>query len=167
MWSWGGVFDGVTDGITAGGASTYVMGTNNFSFGAWIYPTGWPSSGVVLATGADSGTTAQGFTLRINTANQAVFMICDGTIRLSLPVTGLPTSTWSFVFATVNRSTNIGTVYLNGTAVATQSLVGLSSIGQAHVLQIGPSYVGGINDERVYNRALSITEIQALYNAEK
>lgn len=168
LWSQAGYANGTNDTVTAGTASTFVMGTSSFSYGTWIYPTAWPSTGPIVTSGADNGTTNQGFTLRVNAANQLVSMICDGSIRLTMTVTGIPTSTWSFVFVTINRSTNIGTAYLNGKAVATENLSGLGSIGQAETLGvIETNYTGEVSDARIYDRSLSATEVQEMYNADK
>ncbi|HUC01424.1 MAG TPA: LamG-like jellyroll fold domain-containing protein [Candidatus Paceibacterota bacterium] len=166
---WAGYFNGVNDKVSIGGPSSFVMGTSSFSFGVWAYPTTWPTNGPLLVTGADNGTSNQGFTFRVTTGNQVLVMICDGATRPVMTYTGLPTSTWSFLFVTINRATNIGTAYLNGSVFATESLAGLGSIGQAETLTMGSvtGYTGEANDVRIYDRALSASEVQQLYNAEK
>ena len=77
----------------------------------------------------------------------------------------LPINTWTHLAVTYNGSTL--TLYRNGVAVATSNVSGTLS-PTTGTLQIGASQFGeyfkGLIDEvRIYNRALSDTEIQALY----
>src|SRR5439155_7664466 len=77
----------------------------------------------------------------------------------------LPVNTWSHLTVTYDGSTL--TLYRNGGAVATASVSGTLSPSTG-TLQIGASeygeYFQGLIDEvRVYNRALSATEIQTIY----
>ena len=77
----------------------------------------------------------------------------------------LPTNTWTHLSVTYNGSTL--TLYRNGVAVATSTVSGTLS-PTTGTLQIGASQFGeyfkGLIDEvRIYNRALSATEIQTIY----
>ena len=77
----------------------------------------------------------------------------------------LPTNTWTHLALTYNGSTL--TLYRNGVAVATSNVSGTLS-PTTGTLQIGGSQYGeyfkGLIDEvRIYNRALSATEIQTIY----
>ena len=77
----------------------------------------------------------------------------------------LPINTWTHLAVTYNGSTL--TLYRNGVAVATSTVSGTLS-PTTGTLQIGASQFGeyfkGLIDEvRIYNRALSDTEIQTIY----
>ena len=77
----------------------------------------------------------------------------------------LPTNTWTHLAVTYNGSTL--TLYRDGVAVATSTVSGTLS-PTSGTLQIGGSQFGeyfkGLIDEvRIYNRALSDTEIQTIY----
>ena len=80
----------------------------------------------------------------------------------------LPTNTWTHLTVTYNGSTL--TLYRNGVAVANSNVSGTLS-PTTGTLQIGGSQFGeyfkGLIDEvRIYNRALTATEIQATYQQE-
>ena len=77
----------------------------------------------------------------------------------------LPINTWTHLALTYNGSTL--TLYRNGVAVANSNVSGTLSPTTLN-LQIGGSQFGeyfkGLIDEvRIYNRALTATEIQAIY----
>ena len=64
-------------------------------------------------------------------------------------------------------------LYVNGAQVLSQSITNpvagsqAFAIGYIGVGSGGSSWLGSIDDVRIYNRTLSAAEIQALYNAEK
>jgi hypothetical protein len=74
-----------------------------------------------------------------------------------------------FIMATLDRNTNLLSLYINGVLYATTSFSGLGSVGQSQPLAIaGNGYTlnGLIDDVRVYNRALSAAEISNIYSYE-
>ena len=84
-----------------------------------------------------------------------------------LGLTPLPTNTWSHVAATTDGTTT--RLYVNGSLVANQAQSGAPSrsndpltIGSDGLLQA--FWSGGIDEVRVYNRALSASEIQTDMN---
>ena len=88
-----------------------------------------------------------------------------GTAQTVCQPSALPTNTWTHLTLTYNGSTL--TLYRNGVAVATTNVSGTLS-PTTGTLQIGGSQFGeyfkGLIDEvRIYNRALSATEIQTIY----
>ena len=88
-----------------------------------------------------------------------------GTHKAVCQPSPLPINTWTHLAVTYNGSTL--TLYRNGVAVATSNVSGTLS-PTTGTLQIGASQFGeyfkGLIDEvRIYNRALSATEIQTIY----
>lgn len=82
----------------------------------------------------------------------------------------VPIGAWTMVSATYDGAYR--KLYLNGVLVASTSTTGIVTTGQATMYigyRVGGSTfsVGDMDDVRVYNRALSAAEIQAIYNAEK
>lgn len=80
----------------------------------------------------------------------------------------IPSGTWSFISAT-RSSANSVLLYLNGTQVGTGTAT--ATPNTAGALQLGSSascgsnqiFQGSIDDVRVYNRVLSATELQSMY----
>ena len=84
----------------------------------------------------------------------------------------ITTNGFQHVALTYNKASGLGVIYFNGAAVATQSL-GSFTPQTSYNLQLGKritdpnSYYRGLLDEvSLYNRALSATEIAAIYNAQ-
>ncbi|HVT09060.1 MAG TPA: LamG domain-containing protein [Polyangia bacterium] len=82
----------------------------------------------------------------------------------------LPTGTWTHV-AVVLQGTSNGTLYVNGAAVASSTSIPLrpSSLGSMPNDWLGhsefndPYFDGELDDLRIYTRALTASDIQALY----
>ena len=76
----------------------------------------------------------------------------------------MPLNTWTFLTATYDGATL--RLYVNGTQVSSKAVTG-SMPNSSGVLRIGGNSVWGeyfaglIDNIRVYNRALSVTEIQS------
>jgi hypothetical protein len=106
----------------------------------------------------------------------ASFTLHDGTQTLNaFSTTALQTNTWYHLVGTYNNSTKIVRLFLNGVqeGSATNALFGAPLITENPLYfgfepYYGPialSFNGLIDEVQVYNRALSASEIQALYAA--
>ena len=148
--------------------SNYLGGTSKtFTVTAWFLQTILQSDNSIFGTNAGCGPN-----------NSCLHLVCrNGTLFLGTygndlngPVVCFATNTWGFAAWTLNESTGAAQIYWNGTAVATGTLVttggftfsGNTLIGNA----ILGTFKGQLQDLRVYNRILSASEIQAIYNAE-
>ena len=108
-----------------------------------------------------------GFSLQLGSAQKIAAMI-SGTYlsSITIPSAGI----WYYIVATHNSSTNLNSLYVNGIleATSTQAVVyeanAKTYIGAFYT---SPNLIfnGQIDDVRIYNRALSATEIQNLYNS--
>jgi hypothetical protein len=103
-----------------------------------------------------------------------------GTNQLKLHVAGgdaitgtglLTADVWYFICGTWNDSTNVKNLYVNNVLKATASTAFNTSATPSGGFKIGSSNAGVsgftdglIDDVRVYNKVLSLAEIQALYN---
>ncbi len=77
---------------------------------------------------------------------------------------------WNFVATVFDGTTD--TMYLNGSIVGSCAMPLLDTIQPSYGVAIGSrggdyNFTGFLSDARIYNRALSASEIQALYNATK
>jgi RHS repeat-associated protein len=159
-------FDGVDDYVQMGAQSSLVM-TSTATFSAWIYPTGAGSmpiyGGVILSKEGE----------------YEVVRATDGTIQWAFANTS---PGWNFIntgyVAPLNQWTHVAVTYdngviktyVNGTLVNTYS--GSGSIGDVLTSQndfrvggrqtTSQNFQGRIDEARVYNRALSATEVATL-----
>jgi len=77
---------------------------------------------------------------------------------------------WKFLTATVKKSGNIVSIYINGVLQQTNEGLGCDPINQTiddiGDLLIGRKFKGGIDDIAIYNRILSQSEITQLFEAD-
>lgn len=96
-----------------------------------------------------------------------------GTSVLDTPVNKISAGVWTQIVETFNASTNIASIYANGSVVGTSTFAGTLVGTAGAVVQFGHDssasvyLLGQLDDVRIYNRALSAAEVMALYTAEK
>jgi hypothetical protein len=165
--------------INIAGGSQYVSvpanimsGLQNFSIATWVNVTSngtWArvfdfgsstNSYMFLAPQSGSGAIRFAITTNGNGSEQQI----NGTSALS-------TGTWHHVAVTLSGTT--GTLYVDGAQVGQNTSMTLNpaSLGATSADYIGksqfsadPNLNGAVDDFRIYNRALSASEVQALWN---
>lgn len=164
-------FDGSDDYVTAGDPSTLDFSTaQDFSFSIWFKPD-TTTTGAIIGKGF--GGSGPGYGSRVDT--QASCWIANGT-SASEPVGGTVLARqWNHVVCT--RKGTLITVYLNGASVATSdTAINDDDLTNANSLCIGARagtactnqrFAGSLDDARVYSRALSASEVSALYNSSR
>ena len=159
-------FDGVSNYVDAGTGAT--LNLTNVTVTAWI-KTNTSGAGVFqyIADKSSGGNSTTQYELRLSNLNIEL-VIGNGSSRVSAFKAGLSKNTWYFVTGTFDGSNLIA--YINAVSGTPTAFSGTQGATSASV-QIGArsgtqGLFGGIIDEvRVYNRALSQSEIQQLYNA--
>src|SRR6266540_2413754 len=156
-------FDGTDDNVTVADSNSLDL-TNSFTFSAWVNPaSAFTDFRSILAKNykyylyaSSTGFCGDGSALG------GFYEVMD---TVACQPSSLPVNTWTHLTLTYNGS--VLTLYRNGGAVATANVSGTLSHSTG-TLQIGASeygeYFQGLIDEvRVYNRALTNTEIQTIY----
>ena len=164
--NYSGNFDGSTDYVDAGTGSA-IHPTSSLTVATWANLKSTASVIRIISTTSGNNGWAMS-----PAAGVSRFFLGNGS---GLYVTSGPTlnaNAWYFMVGTWNGS--VVNFYVNGTLVATSSFTGLQyASGASNDLRIGNEAAGDdftsglIGDVRIYNRALSATEIAAIYNAEK
>jgi hypothetical protein len=162
--------------VTLSGNSQYVSlptgivsGLSTFSITAWVKLTMSPQWNRIFDFGND--TTTYMF-LTPNSGSTLRFSITTGGANMEeqINATSLPTGTWEHVAVTL--SGGMGVLYVQGAQVAQNTTFTLnpSSLGNTMHNWLGRSqyaadpYLNGqIDNVRIYSRALSAGEVQALY----
>ncbi|MFH1193641.1 MAG: LamG domain-containing protein [bacterium] len=176
-----GTFDGSNDSVNFGTASAHQI-VNDLTISAWVYPRG---TGMVLAEDAFGDTAATNVLYWMAVSPGAggyigYFWETDaGTDHvLTLSTNSIPSNAWSHIIITrkQNGTTDDISFYLNGGLLqtytgqvrhgATEGTSAKLSIGRK-LSSVGPyEFLNAIIDEvRIYNRALSATEIATLYGS--
>ena len=160
-------FDGVNDLVTVADAASLDL-TKGMTLEAWVRPTASGSWRTVV-TKEESGNLVYGLFSNSDTS-QSSSIVSIGSKKTQDIVrapSGLALSTWTHLATTFDGL--VLRVYVNGSQVASRSVVGAIR-RSARPLRIGGNNVwpewfkGQLDDLRIYNRALSASELQADMN---
>ena len=159
-------FDGVNDLVSR--ADNATLDVTRITIEAWVNPSalsGWRT--VVLKEGTD----ALGYALYAHDDSPrpaAYINTGQAGDRWSEGVTALPLNTWTHLATTYDGATL--RLYVNGVQVRSRAYTG-NIVNRAGPLSIGGNNVWGewfsglLDDVRIYNRALTLAEIQADMNS--
>ncbi len=156
------LFDGSFDYINIGSSTDFDF-TNNFSVGVWLKSTTLNTLNTLVRKGQYS------WSLEIRTIENAQFG-ADGISAVALGLTSLADDRWHHVIGTYDGSTI--SVYVDGVLDDSKSTSGNSVVNGTEVWIGGNSqddnrwFTGTMDDVRLYNRALSMEEVVALYAEE-
>jgi hypothetical protein len=162
------------------------LAVKNITIEAWIRPTDVSDFHPIIEYGADTGLDPVQFLYGWNdpggTTPGALFGIFRGTndtaLLINSPAGILPAGQWSHVAMTFNFTNQTGTLYLNGTNVGSSVFTNGIMVPQTSLPvhigyrpntsgegRAGDRLSGGLDEVSIYNRALSQSEIQAIYHA--
>ena len=156
-------FDGLDDAVSVATPATYNFGTADFTIELWAKRTVLGGAQRHLFSKCAATTWALGCKeLYFNPSNQLTFgsYATGGTVSSTIADTN-----WHHVAVTFTDSTNTLQIYVDG-ALATTATTALEADGAGHVVTLGNllgsyPFSGLLDDVRIYNRALTLAEIQA------
>jgi Concanavalin A-like lectin/glucanases superfamily/Bacterial Ig domain len=155
-------FDGVNDSVSVPDANSLDL-TTGMTLEAWVRPTALGSAWRTVLFKEQPGNLVYGLYAG-NGSAPSVGTWIGGAERTAAGTGPLPLNAWSHVAATYDGASL--RLYVNGALVRTTSIAGALATSSG-VLRIGGNGVwpewfkGLIDDVRVYDQALSATEIQA------
>ncbi len=160
-------FDGVDDYVE----TPFVNPSGNLTISAWMKLntiTASPNAVVALSTNPQ-GSSAYSPYIGFNSAGQPIATGFSGSIRTATAPTGVELGTWHLITGVFRNSSAID-LYVDGVFSATVSTGALYVSNTYMVLSfvknLDTSYFNGaVDDVRIYNRALSATEIATLYGS--
>lgn len=156
--------------FTGSGNGFWVSGINSgslsqFSISVWVQPTELNTDG------------NNNFRHIVNSVANGNFFIVEETGSISFRVPGVtsvnwvagsaPANTWTHIVASYDQS--FRRMYVNGALVGSDSIgagtvnIGAISIGRKTDVAGFNSFVGYMDDMRIYNKALALTEVGSLY----
>ena len=151
-------------------SSTSPLGfiNSNFTYSMWVKPENHTENDLI--GNWDTGTSA----------NNQFLMIYNGKLRMHIKGAGMGDSTgsistnvWTHVIVTIDYTNGQGKYYINGSLDSTKTISTTPpSVSAATALFIGtrqappaaPKYGGDIDQVRIFNKALSASEVTTLYN---
>lgn len=140
-----------------------ITNLSSFTLSAWINPTSTSGSHVIISKAQPD----RDFVLKLN-GNKLEAHFYNGAYRSCTSSQSIPTNKWTHVMCT--WSNNQWKLYINGSYEKSCTHSGQTPPWLGYVLHIG-ALVGGenfdgiIDDVRIYNRALTSSDVMALYNA--
>ena len=154
----GAAFNGSSSYIDTGITNT--VGTRSISL--WFYYTSAPASNEVLIGAVSSG--SAGYTIRLETS--VLKFQHQGESTASTALSNLNVG-WNHVVGVIDGSTS--TLYLNGSSVGTGGVTDAGShnlyIGANNDVGSAGSYFDGkIDQVRIFDKAISSSEVTTLYN---
>ncbi len=161
-------FDGINNYIRVLNSNTLNFGTGDFSVGAWIKTTSVTDSRIIYKYNTN---TTRGFMLLINgVPNKAQFQLWStggASQAIVTSVTNVNDGNWHYVMGV--RSGAADYLYVDGAKEAS-STAATSDVSGGNDLFIGSDYLGNklfnstIDEIKIYNRALTNTEVAERYN---
>jgi fibronectin type 3 domain-containing protein len=155
-------FDGVNDWVTVADANTLDL-TTGMTLEAWVNPSALGTSWRTAVFKETTNYYAYALYGNTGTTRPSGNLLVAGTDFDQRGSAALPVNAWSHIAATYDGASL--RLYVNGTQVGTQAASGSISASTG-VLRMGGNNIwaewfqGLIDEVRVYNRALSATEIQ-------
>lgn len=145
------------------------FGTGSFTYAMWVNASA--SAGLYDMAWTKGGSSAgfPGYDLELGSGDWHA-CLADGTRVVCAAIAAGRLNQWVHVAAVVDRASGLLRTYINGAAGGTASITALGSVSGAAAASIGSGsgsypFIGKIDDVRLYNRALSASEVQGLFNA--
>ncbi|MFA5072053.1 MAG: LamG-like jellyroll fold domain-containing protein [Candidatus Pacearchaeota archaeon] len=170
-------FDGIDDYVYVSGsdaASSPLAITGAITLSSWVKFSNSGVTGAIIARGINLAATGDfGYVLARYSANNLIYWYIHNATNTSgtTSTTAITDTNWHFITATWNGTTNTNgiKIYIDG-IVDKQGTSAVTAIGQpAYQLRIGKTSDGNfplnglIDDARVYNAAIPISQIQEQY----
>ena len=166
-------FDGVDDYVTMGTATDFATYTNGFTIDLWTYPTSAAAlSSIFSSAWGTSGTQWQVY-VWYNTSSQfGTTQRYSGTQNDFNTSNVFAINNWYNVVVTSNNTTCY--IYVNGTSQVSNATGQINNQDSTREVRLGGfknytpvQYPGRIASCRIYNRALSASEVLQHYNVQK
>lgn len=161
------LFDGINDAVSIADSNSLDL-TTGMTLEAWVNPASQSSgSWSTVLLKEQPGQLIYAMYANTDTNRPSAHVYVNGSDRDTRGTAALPVNTWTHLTTTYDGSTL--RLYINGTQVSSLAISG-SITTSGGVLKIGGNgvwgewYKGYIDDVRVYNRALTASEIQTDMN---
>ncbi len=167
-----GNFDGSTNRIALGTPAALALSSSDFSLCAWAYPTAVSLYYEIINSGDALTVTSSSYELLWSYGGNSKFsfdtFVSASPSNLQSASQGI--NSWYSVCAT--RQGSLKSIFVNGVFQASTTQVGPLNVQNAVAIGSGGTalrlpFSGMIDDVRIYNRALSAAEVQALYSSQR
>jgi len=168
-------FDGVDDFVSVPDAANLNFGaSDSFTVDAWVLHDTLSGFRVIVDKRLDTGLLVGWDLLYFPTTFQRLALVLDDGPDQVTVFANITDGVLHHVAGVVDRSTNTASVYIDGVLEGTEDITAIGSLSNtaaplgigARVITTIPLHFKGIIDEvEIFNRALSASEIQDIFNA--
>ena len=161
-------FDGVNDSIRVSDSPELDI-INQITMAAWIAPSQQKTQHIIRKGAHVNGSYAAPYGLSLSGTGDLIFSLRPNLNFTQVRRHGYNLNEWTFLLGTYDGS--MMSLYVNGLLEASTSVAGLLTANDLPLL-IGTrlnlpadTFLGGLDEIRLYNRALDNSEIQDLYSS--
>jgi len=155
-------FDGTGDYLTVASSTVFGLGTENFTFECWLYPTANPANGPGTIFDARSGVVAEGYVIRA--FNDRTIGIYTSTNSYVYSTGTITLNAWNHIaLVRTSTSTNGLAFYINGAAAGTVTVS--SNLGTSWSPLIGYNRAGSGFEWNGYISNLRLIKGSAFYTS--
>ena len=168
----GGVFSGTDSSSRSKITTTNLPTYNNYSISFWMKSDDVISDADIIMGTSDSYASNVGFGLYTGHPSDGdlTWAVSNGSSRVNITAAGLTAGQWHHVVVTQNISNNEKKIYIDNT-LKTTSTSTINNTNVTYSLVIGgysgytnSAYDGMLDQIRIFNKALSASEVSTLYN---
>ena len=159
-------FDGTNDYVDLGSGSSLDI-TSTLTLSAWIKPDVVSGDRHIVAKASSNNVSNRAYFIRAQNANAQFVIVQGGTANAIAQTSAFTAGQWTHIVGTYDGVTQ--RIYIDGVEKNSTARTGAidSETGKAYIGTIFPTnalFDGQIDEVRIYNRALSASEIRFLYN---
>ncbi len=159
------------------GNPTQLQITKDMTIIAWANTTSTTGNNGIFSKAYNSAPSLRAYRLGVTATRVPVLDVADGTGAFTTAVASnsIASGAWQLVAMVYTAGAGSATFYINGVAAGGGSGLYTTLNNTTQAAQVGTwdtstganGFTGLIDDVRIYNRALSASEIQALYNSQR
>jgi len=167
--AYAGSFNGSSDYL---GINDPVLGASQATICVWAFKSVWNSFSGIISDYYKSGDGDNFLLGHENPPGTIKFFVGNGAVQANVSIGGFTGSAWHLVCGVFDGISGNLSLYIDGVGNSVSASVPNIGSTQASYSQIGrysssKYFNGSIDDVRIYKKALSASEISALYNATK
>lgn len=142
-----GYFDGSGDYLATGTSSAIALGTSDFTYECWVYPSSYPNDSTLVYAGGTS--TGNEISLQIRNSQVAAHLYISG-VHSDVQFTDLAPALNQWSHVAISRVSGVLYGFLNGVRSATApALTANFGTSAAAYVAIGNRYAGSISNARI------------------
>ena len=160
-------FDGVNDYV----GDTSSNNSTTYTYAQWIKPSNASTAAPTMQSMRNGASNRLWFYYQ--DVDRSIAIQYQNTVPITQTQnfgTTVTLGVWQHIVLTVDLTSGVADLYMNGAFASTRTLTNAGSVPAFTLHRIGSNslsddfFLGLIDDVRIYNRALSASEIQRLYN---